>query len=257
MTFAAHSNIVRSLALAGLVLLLSACTGSGEGSNNAAPASAVTVTGTVGGTRIVAVNDNDHIVAEDDTAGRVPSTPGRFPFTLANLPVGSNLRLFFISNGSLFPFYLGGTNVIAFNNAGPVNLGFVTMDTGTGRATPELPPQNVTPKPENSNVPPGLIPGSSPQVSITSPAAGASVSVGPVTVAFSVQHHTIGNPGNSHLHMYWIMTPLPITSMEAPGSMKTTGSSTTESIRTLFTGNRRPRSTSSDFRLPLTASVWS
>ena len=202
MTFAPHSNIVRSLALAGLVLLLSACTGSGEGSNNAAPASAVTVSGTVGGTRIVATNDNDQIVAEDDTAGRVPSPPGRFPFTLANLPVGSNLRLFFISNGSLFPFYLGGTNVFTFNNAEPVNLGFVTMDTGTGRSTPELPPQNVTPKPENSNVPPGLIPGSSPQISITSPAAGASVSVGPVTVAFSVQHHTIGNPGNSHLRMY-------------------------------------------------------
>ncbi|MEP6958016.1 MAG: hypothetical protein ABI980_04745 [Nitrospirota bacterium] len=131
MTFAAHSNIVRSPALAGLVLLLSACTGSGEGSNNAAPASTVTVSGTVGGTRIVAMNDNDHIVAEDDTAGRVPSPPGRFPFTLANLPVGSNLRLFFISNGSLFPFYLGGTNVFIFNNAGPVNLGFVTTDTGT------------------------------------------------------------------------------------------------------------------------------
>lgn len=202
MIFAAPHILVRSFALAGLALILSACTESGGGSNNVASANMVTVTGTVGGTRIVAMNDNDQIVVEDDTAGRLPSAPGRFPFTLANLPVGSNLRLFFISNGSLFPFYLGATNVFTFNNAGPVNLGFVTMNTGTGRSTPEFPPQNVTPKTENPNIPPGLVPGSSPAVSITSPLAGASVPVGPVTVAFAVQNHTIGNPGTSHLHFY-------------------------------------------------------
>jgi glucose/arabinose dehydrogenase len=202
MIFAAHSIIVRSLALAGLALILSACTESGGGGNPIAVANTVTVSGTVGGTRIVAMNDNDQIVVEDDTAGRPPSAPGRFPFTLASLPVGSNLRLFFISNGSLFPFYLGGTNVFSFNSAGPIDLGFVTMNIGTGRSTPEFPPQNVTPKTENPNIPPGLIPGSSPAVSITIPVAGASVPVGPVTVSFVVQNHTIGNPGTSHLHFY-------------------------------------------------------
>jgi glucose/arabinose dehydrogenase len=156
----------------------------------------------VGGTRIVAMNDNDQIVVEDDTTGRPPSAPGRFPFTLASLPVGSNLRLFFISNGTLFPFYLGGTNVFTFNSAGPVDLGFVTMNMGTGRSTPEFPPLNVTPKPENPNTPPGLIPGMAPTVSITSPSAGAAIPVGPATVAFAVQNHTIGNPRTSHLHFY-------------------------------------------------------
>jgi len=148
------------------------------------------------------MNDDDQIVVEDDTAGRPPSAPGRFPFTLASLPVGSNTRLFFISNGTLFPFYLGGTNVFTFNSAGPVSLGFVTMNTGTGRSTPEFPPLNVTPKPENPNTPPGLIPGIAPTVSITSPSAGAAIPVGPATVAFAVQNHTIGNPGTSHLHFY-------------------------------------------------------
>jgi len=148
------------------------------------------------------MNDNDQIVVEDDTAGRSPSVPGRFPFTLASLPVGSNLRLFFISSGSLFPFYLGGTNVFTFNSAGPVNLGFVTMNAGSGRSTPEFPPVNVTPKLENPNIPPGLIPGRAPTIAITSPSAGATVPVGPVTVAFAVQNHTIGNPGTSHLHFY-------------------------------------------------------
>jgi glucose/arabinose dehydrogenase len=202
MTFAAHSIIVRSLVLAGLALFLSACSESGGGSNPAISANTVTVSGTVGGTRIVAMNDNDQIVVEDDTAGRPPSAPGRFPFTLSSLPVGSNLRLFFISNGSMFPFYLDGTNVFTFNNAGPVDFGFVTMDAGTGRSTPEFPPLNVTPKPENPNIPPGLIPGMVPTVSVTSPAAGASVPVGPVTVVFAVKDHTIGNPGASHLHFY-------------------------------------------------------
>jgi glucose/arabinose dehydrogenase len=202
MTFAAHSIIVRSLALVGLGLILSACTESGGGANPIAVANTVTVSGTVGGTRIVAMNDNDQIVVEDDTAGRSPSAPGRFPFTLASLPVGSNLRLFFISNGTLFPFYLGGTNVFTFNSAGPVDFGFVTMDAGTGRSTPEFPPVNVTPKPENPSTPPGLIPGIAPTITITSPSAGAAVPVGPVTVAFAVQNHTIGNPGTSHLHFY-------------------------------------------------------
>ena len=202
MTFAAHGILVRSLALAGLALILSACTESGGGENPIAVANTVTVSGTVGGTRIVAMNDNDQIVVEDETTGRSSSAPGRFPFTLASLPVGSNLRLFFISNGTLFPFYLGGTNVFTFNSAGPVNLGFVTMNAGTGRSTPEFPPLNVTPKPENPNIPPGLTPGMAPTVSITSPSAGASVPVGPVTIAFAVQNHTIGNPGTSHIHFY-------------------------------------------------------
>ena len=202
MNFAPHSTLVRSLILAGLALIFSACTESGGGANGVTSANTVTVSGTVGGTRIVAMNDNDEIIVEDDTAGRSPSAPGQFPFTLAGLPVGSNLRLFFISNSSLFPFYLGGTNVFTFNSAGSVNLGFVTMDVGTGRSTPELPPMNVTLQPENPDIPPGLIPGIAPAVVITSPSAGAVVPVGPVTVTFAGQNHTIGNPGTSHLHFY-------------------------------------------------------
>lgn len=61
---------------------------------------------------------------------------------------------------------------------------------------------NVTHQPENPNTPPGLIPGIAPTIAITSPSAGATVPVGPVTVAFSVLNHTIGNPGTSHLHFY-------------------------------------------------------
>ena len=92
--------------------------------------------------------------------------------------------------------------MFTFNSTGPVDLGFVTLNMGTGRSTPEFPPLNVTPKPENPNTPPGLIPGMAPTIAVTSPSVGAAVPVGPVTVAFAVQNHTIGNPGTSHLHFY-------------------------------------------------------
>lgn len=202
---------VRLASAAGLLLSLAGCPGGGNGSGTGLSGAAadVTFSGTVGGTRIVAMNDGDQILAQDDTAGRLPSAPGQFPFSLTNLPTGQNLRLFFVSNGTVFPFYLGATNVFSVNSAGLITLGFVTMNMGTGRSTPEFSPQNVTPKPENQNIPPGLVPAAVPTVSVASPLAGASVPVGPVTVSFTVQNHTIGTPGQTHVHMYLDGDPTP------------------------------------------------
>ena len=59
MTFVARSVSVRSLVLAGLALILSACTESEGGVN---PIAAI---GTVGGTSIVAMNDNDNLLFVD------------------------------------------------------------------------------------------------------------------------------------------------------------------------------------------------
>jgi hypothetical protein len=56
MTFAAHGILVRSLALAGLALILSACTESG------------------GGTSIVAMNDNDNLLFVDFSSGGIRRT---------------------------------------------------------------------------------------------------------------------------------------------------------------------------------------
>jgi len=71
MIFAAHSIIVRSLALAGMGLILTACTESGGGEIPIAVANTVTVSGTVGGTRIVAMNDNDNLLFVDFSSGRI------------------------------------------------------------------------------------------------------------------------------------------------------------------------------------------
>lgn len=190
------------VASAGLGVSLTACPGSGSESSSPSATASVAVSGTVAGTRIIAMNEIDQILVQDDTAGRAPTAPGRFPFALPDLPVGQDLRLFFVSNGTVFPFYPGATNVFSVNSAGPINLGFVTMNMGTGRSTPEFPPQNIVPKPEDPNIPPGLLPTAVPTVSVASPLLGASVPVGPVTVSFAVQNHAIGNPGSPHLHFY-------------------------------------------------------
>ena len=202
MTFARTISVLPLIGAAVIGCALVSCTDNGGGGGVSPTVQGVSIAGTVGGTSIVAMNDNDQILAQDDTAGRPPSSPGRFSFSLPNLPAQQNIRLFFVSNGVVYPFYPGMTNVFAFTSNGPVNLGFVTMNSGTGRSTAEFPPQNIVPKPENTNVPPGLIPAAVPTVSITDPAAGASVPVGAVTVGFGVQHHTIGTPGQTHLHLY-------------------------------------------------------
>lgn len=81
MTFAGYSLLVRSFTLAGLTLILGACMDSGGGASPTTQANSVTISGTVGGTRIVAMNDNDQIVVEDDTAGRpAPECTGPIPF---------------------------------------------------------------------------------------------------------------------------------------------------------------------------------
>ena len=138
MTFSAHGSIVRSLALAGLALILSACIDSGSGGGGMTPTAqtGVSISGTVSGTRIVAVNTSDQIVAEDDTAGRTPNAQGQFVWSLGNLLIGSNLRLFFITGGNVYPMFFGNpsSNVFAVNAAGSINLGHVT--TAGTQATP-------------------------------------------------------------------------------------------------------------------------
>lgn len=138
MTFAPYNIIVRSLVLAGLALILRACTDSGSGGGGTSPTAQtnVSISGTVSGTRIVAVDASDQIIAQDDTAGRTQNAQGQSAWSLGNLPVGNNIRLFFITGGNVYPLYFGtpSSNVFAVNAAGVIDLGHVT--TGGTQATP-------------------------------------------------------------------------------------------------------------------------
>lgn len=199
MTLTLHRMIVRSLALAGLMLFISACTNSGSGGGGAPTAQTVaSIGGTVSGTRIVAVDENDQILAEDDTAGRTPNAQGQFTWLLSNLPVGRNIRLFFITGGNVFPMYFGNpsSNVFAVTAPGAIDLGHVT--TAGNQATPQIPPVGVTPGTPNPNLPPTV----APILTISSPATGTTLPNAPVTVTFAVQNFTLGTTSQPHLHFY-------------------------------------------------------
>ena len=193
----ATTNIACAATVA-VCLFLTGCPGSGGSGSAPIAQTGASISGTVSGTRIVAVNSADQIIAQDDTAGRTPNAQGRFSWQLGSLPVGMNIRLFFITGGSVYPLYFGGanSNVFAINGVGSINLGHVT--TAGNQATPEVSPADVTQGPPNPNLPPAV----APVLTISSPANGATLPNAPVTVAFAVQNFTIGTTNQPHLHVY-------------------------------------------------------
>ncbi len=106
--------------------------GGGNGGGNGGGATNATITGTVAGTTVVAVDENDNEV-DRDTATGSPKT-----FTLT-IPIGGKYKFYFIenegtSNVKISPLYQGQSNVFSINSAITINLGFV--DTTTGLAVP-------------------------------------------------------------------------------------------------------------------------
>jgi glucose/arabinose dehydrogenase len=207
MIFKTQHIIVRLLAVCGLAFALQACTGSDSGTGGTGPTAntGISISGTVSGTRIVAVNESNQILAEDDTAGRTPNPQGQYSWSLNNLPLGTNIRLFFITGGTVYPLYFGtpSTNVFTINSTGAIQLGHVTT-TGT-QATPQHPPTGVTPGPANPNLPSVV----APTLTISSPAGNAILPNGPVTVTYAVQNFTVGTVNQPHLHVYLDSDPVP------------------------------------------------
>ena len=160
--------------------------------------------------------------AQDDTAGRTPNAQGQYAWSLGNLPIGTNLRLFFITGGTVYPMYFGNpsSNVFAVNAAGSINLGHVTT-VGT-QATPQIPPSGVTPGPANPNLPASV----APVLTISSPANNATLPNGPVTITFALQNFTIGAASQPHLHFYLDSDPVPYHFYSgAPGQITYQGAS--------------------------------
>lgn len=116
----------------------------------------------------------------------------------ANLPVGIDIRLFFITGGNVYPLYFGtpSSNVFAVNAPGSITLGHVT--TAGNQATPETPPTGVTPGTANPTLPPNV----APALTISNPSSNASLPNGPVTITFATQNFTIGSVNQPHLHFY-------------------------------------------------------
>jgi hypothetical protein len=115
------------------------------------------INGITEGTTVVAVADNE-IVASYGTAGRTPNTDKdgdgefeSFSFTLASIPVRTNIYVYFITKGEIISLYFAGsgtgpanTNVFSLTAATAVNLGYIetNVDTQPGKAIPENNPVN-------------------------------------------------------------------------------------------------------------------
>jgi len=156
----------RLLVIMACLFLIYACSGGGGTSTTTESGGKTTIetgtiSGSVSGTTIVAVNDKGEIVASDDTAGKTPDTNGNYPFTLTGIPVGQNIRVYLIAWGGIYPLYFdsnGSTNVFSLASSATISLGFVdTQKTGQeGKAIPQINPTDypgVSGGAENSNIP--------------------------------------------------------------------------------------------------------
>lgn len=194
-------SIGRAVALVVLFVALASCgdsSGGGSSPAPAPPAGSATIAGTVSGTVIkVLRGDTNAVISQTDTASLV-NPP--FAFTLANIPVGIPIKVFFFSAGQTYPLYVGnlpGTNVFTAQTAGSINLGFVTMNGGI--ATPQNQPANVRYGSEDlTPLPPGVEP---PPTKLTVATPTPAPATGSVIVNFTVQNFVIGGQGQQHLHI--------------------------------------------------------
>ncbi len=152
--------IKNSLKFIGILILtcfttafLTAC-GSGDGGGGDDVENA-TITGTVAGTEIVALDENDNEVDRNTATG----TPNIFTITV---PVGSKYRFFLVENEGtineeVFSLYQDSTNIFTISSAVTIDLGFV--DTSTGVAIPTNNPllvSGVTSGGKNTSIPSSL-----------------------------------------------------------------------------------------------------
>ncbi len=150
---------IRLMVTMACLFLIAACGGGGGGTTTTTGSGGggtttetATISGSVSGTTIVAVNDSGDIVASDDTAGKTPDANGDYPFTLTGVPVGQNIRVYLITQGGIYPMYFdsnGYTNVFSLASSTTINLGFVDTDT-TGQEGKAIPQNNPTDYPEVS-----------------------------------------------------------------------------------------------------------
>jgi hypothetical protein len=136
-------------------ILLAAC-GGGGGGNAVAPDAAIE--GVVGGTTVLAVDENGDIVSSDDTAGRAPDVDHdgdgideSYTIRLPSIPVLSEIRVYLISGGNVYPMYFDSdsdgipdTNVFSLDFVATISLGYMDVNSGIagqdGHAIPQFSP---------------------------------------------------------------------------------------------------------------------
>ncbi len=136
-----------SLLMLCISFFIIACGGGSSDGNDSATG---TITGSVSGTTIIAVNENGDIVASYDTTEADLEIDGTFSFTLTGIPVGDNIRVYLITEGGIFPMYFDSngdgqpdSNVFSLDSEVTIALGFVQIEED-GSAIPENDPTDTT-----------------------------------------------------------------------------------------------------------------
>lgn len=117
-------------------LVIFGCGSDGGESNSNTSESIGTISGIVGGTTILVIDDDGMIVASDDTKRRLPDLDmdgdgieDSYSFTIAEVPMDMNIRIYLVESTGVSPlnFVVNGTsvNVFSLSSSEEINLGFV------------------------------------------------------------------------------------------------------------------------------------
>jgi len=149
-----NSKLFKRLLVILVCFIFYSCGGDG-GSSNSGPTG--TISGSVSGTTILAIDDDGVIISSDNTKKRTPDLDRdgdgikeSYSFTVKNIPVGMSIRIYLVTNEDVFPMTFeknGVENVLSLSKPTDINLGFISVE--GGEAIPEINPlltKYVTPE---------------------------------------------------------------------------------------------------------------
>lgn len=153
----------------------------------------------------------------------LPNGPVTITFATQNFTIGSvnqpHLHFYLDSDQTPYHFFIGAPGQILYQGAAAANvqwqsntqINFPSLAVGTHQVRLVLANTADADLTTEATIvfSVGAPSGNPPTVTITGPAQGATVSVGPVTVSFTTQFFTIGTPGQTHLHFYLDNDPVP------------------------------------------------
>lgn len=140
------------------LFILCSCGSDGDGSNSSTSEITGTISGSVSGTTILALDDDGLIVASDNTKRKLPDMDldgdginESYSFTIYDVPVDENIRIYLVESEGVSPMYFdekgNPVNVFSLSSAADINLGFV--DSNDGIAIPKYNPThnpNINPE---------------------------------------------------------------------------------------------------------------